>query len=711
MMKFVRSGLPIVLLLFTLSACSRPAATAVAPAAKEGERSSRQETEREADEILRSVIASLRPDASADTFPIAVKQLNQYLQRRQGEVKELPAALKDQIAALLGPAAALDAERAEFGPADAEYLRSALFLQKVAQHVPRSGGGDLVVAQSLFDWTMDQAQFVPIGWQAEGPPLEVLLRGSGNVHERSWIFLELLRQAGLLGCMVGFPDTKGETILPWFCGVLQRDQVYLFDPVYGLPVPGKSGSPATLEVLLQDPDSITPLNVDPKIRDCRPPAGFARPSLLLPLEAPMLAPRMQFLQKNLTGAGRANLHVDFDAWFDRATLALARLPGNMGVRVWQYPEQTWEQARLDRRPILSTINVYWLLNPKSPRLEQLLGKYDEALRNFVQLDMNPLRPAQFQQAIGADGKMPVELRRRVQAQTRQDLLYFGALCQLDRPGANFPVAGQWFQRYLDRFGSCAFRSDDLLSWQPLCERVTSGAKSANPSPGRRIVTLYPAAAELFEAAGVVFGALSRLSAPTEKDAGPNLKEAAQQAGPQYPTILAAFSKLSQDVATLREPLKGSIATLESMAEPAANDQDATSRLGPAANAISSGILALLNDCLNRRDLYEPASFADIAGRPALEGGLQFLLAIPESQRSAGQLQRLNRILLDEAFPNALALGTPVYTLGAIRGKARALKEAGKKSEAIALLLKTDPLLLPIDQAALKAQAKAWEASK
>jgi len=65
--------------------------------------------------------------------------------------------------------------------------------------------------------------------------------GRGSAAQRSWIFLELLRQAGLKGVMLGTVGRDG-SYLPWLPAVLVGGEAYLFEPTYGMPVPSRAGS-------------------------------------------------------------------------------------------------------------------------------------------------------------------------------------------------------------------------------------------------------------------------------------------------------------------------------------------------------------------------------------------------------------------------------------------------------------------------------------
>ena len=70
-----------------------------------------------------------------------------------------------------------------------------------------------------------------------------LLFGCGMAVERGWVFILLARQQGLDAAMLALADTESplKAPQPWAVGVLHEGQVYLFDPVLGLPVPAQDG--------------------------------------------------------------------------------------------------------------------------------------------------------------------------------------------------------------------------------------------------------------------------------------------------------------------------------------------------------------------------------------------------------------------------------------------------------------------------------------
>jgi hypothetical protein len=180
---------------------------------------------------------------------------------------------------------------------DVFYLQQCLWENDIAQRVtrePRSpaldawlkeleDGGQVEAARQLgqaerlFDWTVRNIQLKPLLPPPKGPELKVdegqkldarspaergiagpgyqqlpyqtLLYAEGDAWERGRIFLHLCRQAGLAAVMLGTskPNELGGP-QAWVAAVLIRgqgagvgtakDELYLFDPQLGLPIPG-----------------------------------------------------------------------------------------------------------------------------------------------------------------------------------------------------------------------------------------------------------------------------------------------------------------------------------------------------------------------------------------------------------------------------------------------------------------------------------------
>ncbi len=116
----------------------------------------------------------------------------------------------------------------------------------------------------------------------------------------------------LLGCLV-FCDSREAPDHPWACGVLVngRPDVYLFDPLLGLPIPGEGGEGvATLADVVHKPGLLQQLQVEgePPYDVTAQKAAGARLQLVYSQSA--VAPRMRRLQEKVLPPVRVSVYHD-----------------------------------------------------------------------------------------------------------------------------------------------------------------------------------------------------------------------------------------------------------------------------------------------------------------------------------------------------------------------------------------------------------------
>lgn len=186
---------------------------------------------------------------------------------------------------------------------DAHYLEMCFLLRSIALSMPfEAADAPLTKAEYCFRWVMRQA----VLHQSRDemlPPQFVLRRGSGNAAERAWLFLSLIQQFDLDGCVLALPGPG--PVQPWLVGVLLESQgkadVYLFDPRLGIAVPGPDGKGiATLAQLRSDPNLVNGLKAPGDELtydvDAKQAAGAAI-YLSMPLSA--LSARIKFLDEKV----------------------------------------------------------------------------------------------------------------------------------------------------------------------------------------------------------------------------------------------------------------------------------------------------------------------------------------------------------------------------------------------------------------------------
>lgn len=247
-------------------------------------------------------------------------------------------------------------------------LRDQRWLADVAATARGDAIDDLAVARALFEWTIRSlaaSSDPPMVPTEANPgtrwfmPGEILLAGRASAPQRAWVFLELIRHAGLDGVMLATGDASNGTLRPWIPAVLCGDEAYLFDPGYGMPVPGPGGEGvATARQAAEDPAILAAMSLPDRPYPVQA-ADIGRLTVLVPATPWSLSRRMHMLDRQLAGARRVDLAIDAGKVAARAFAALptaaAPAPADaaadgeaaVGVRasLWEFPWETIDRRR------------------------------------------------------------------------------------------------------------------------------------------------------------------------------------------------------------------------------------------------------------------------------------------------------------------------------------------------------------------------------
>jgi hypothetical protein len=227
------------------------------------------------DDLLKSILDMLKLDALGFTSneDLVVGLVNQW--QRQSQAKDnyhaeepLDAATLSTLQAQLSSDQITQLRRTAFNKYDIERLRDLLLMRASAQNAAGTLKTDLERVASVFhtlvrnsDLVANHPDEVPLS------PFNLYLLGKMTVAERSWLFAELLRQLKI-DCVLlttskaqaSPADSAWDASQPFLIGVLVNKQVYLFDPLMGIPltVPGVAGKTPEIATLAQ-------VQADPKI--------------------------------------------------------------------------------------------------------------------------------------------------------------------------------------------------------------------------------------------------------------------------------------------------------------------------------------------------------------------------------------------------------------------------------------------------------------
>ena len=258
--------------------------------------------------------------------------------------------------------------------ADVLALRDQRWLADVAASARGDAIEDLAVARALFEWTIrslaatSDPPMVPSDanpgtrWFSLG---EILLAGRASAPQRAWVFLELVRHAGLDGVMLATGDPEAGSLRPWIPAVLCGEEAYLFDPGYGLPVPGPGGEGvATARQAAGDPTILAAMSLSDRPYPVQAP-DMGRLTVLVPATPGSLSRRMHLLDRQLAGARRIDLAMHAGKVAARALAALpaptspvpdAAAPpastsaaaGAARALLWEFPWETLDRQRAPR---------------------------------------------------------------------------------------------------------------------------------------------------------------------------------------------------------------------------------------------------------------------------------------------------------------------------------------------------------------------------
>jgi hypothetical protein len=253
----------------------------------------------------------------------------------------------------------VDLRNSSYSSLDAQYLAECLYLRDVAKSLELDALPPQRKAELAFAWICRQVVLAPAKryTQTGGiipnppfPPTFILRRGSGSGLERMYVYLALLQQLGLEGCLLG-PAAAFER--PWSyvpvggrsdepkgpftaVGVRIGSEIHLFDPWRGSAFPG------TLKQLQADATLLKPWLED----KAKPWDGSVElVKELVPVFAHSLnayAPRMKRLEQELRNAGGVKVSIDpvaFQAQFQKETQIAT-------VKFWNPPQDPYALCRV-----------------------------------------------------------------------------------------------------------------------------------------------------------------------------------------------------------------------------------------------------------------------------------------------------------------------------------------------------------------------------
>ena len=252
-----------------------------------------------------------------------IERLNQWLEfRRAARPWKLPQVIAryvpTQIQERLGFSRL---GRLHFEQSEGIVLLESVWLRWISDQVarqksPGEAEESLQVAQRLFDWTVRNIQMEDVG-EREVYELvwQTLLFGRGHPLNRVWVFMLLARQQGLEVVLLAFPgEKKDDPPRPWIPAVYVEGELYLFDHMLGLPIPGPGGQGvATLRQAAENPGVLRQLDVPGRFTYPVRAEQLDQVVALFEASPHFLSRRMRLLEDQLAGSHRLvlSIHADY----------------------------------------------------------------------------------------------------------------------------------------------------------------------------------------------------------------------------------------------------------------------------------------------------------------------------------------------------------------------------------------------------------------
>ncbi len=246
-------------------------------------------------------------------------------------------------------------------------------------------------------------------------PWQTMMFGRWDGWERGRVFTQLCFSQGIDAVVLALPSVTGATenaaLRLWCIGVPIGEEILLFEPRWGLPIPSSSGNGiATLAQAKSDPAVL---------RRAKLPGRYEYPVEMKDLDGvialvdtePFAVGRTMYtLERSLTGENRQRLSLDADAFEGR----LQRIDPKLSVRLWNVPwvAHVYNQSVRKRLDDMSPFAVNYM---------ERFGSYvtDTPVSRARMLHLK----GQFESTLDAAGALRSYMDIRIDEETLRELIY------------------------------------------------------------------------------------------------------------------------------------------------------------------------------------------------------------------------------------------------------------------------------------------------
>jgi hypothetical protein len=241
---------------------------------------------------------------------------------------------------------------------DAEYLKQCTWIRNISNWARGEKQVLLERVVNLLDWTVcnidlrDRTVQIGQNQSIEMPqqfPWQTMLLGYSTLWDRTWLFMELLRQQRIDAALLAVPSPEQpELPLFWAVGVLLDGEVYLFLPAYGMPVPGhnkpiigQDGSLyfpeiATLSQVLKDDQLLRQFDFSEQQKFPITSKLLQETTVYLLATPESASIRMKVLETELSGEQNMVLYTNLQ----EQHRLFSAIPSVKKIETWKYPFRT-----------------------------------------------------------------------------------------------------------------------------------------------------------------------------------------------------------------------------------------------------------------------------------------------------------------------------------------------------------------------------------
>lgn len=333
------------------------------------------------------------------TLADGVARLNDW-GRACGPESPAPGELPAEIAGLLGKEQLEYLQNPLFTLRDGAHLQDGVMLRAISRALAASqpaGGAEVDRVVRAFQYVIRSIELVPgIPTELALTAYEICELGKGTAADRAWIFASLLKQERIDAVLISpaREPAKESEMAPFLVGVLIENQVYLFDPTLGVPIPAIPGNKgpavATLEQAATDPEVLRQLDAGAELPYPIKAADLERPAVSIISESGYWPERMRSLQEQFSG-DQAMVISDSLQDIDGVPGVISRIASagqnswsRDALKMWDYPEQQLsrrmklsEQIQDERAKLFTPFYAYVTIVPDPKTGKLMIAEQEE----------------------------------------------------------------------------------------------------------------------------------------------------------------------------------------------------------------------------------------------------------------------------------------------------------------------------------------------